>query len=64
MSTLVTKEAPNFKAQAVTADNAFEELELSSYRGKYVVLFFFFFFFMCVCQKQIFAFEMEIGKFK
>ena len=41
MSVLVTKEAPDFKAQAVMANGAFEELSLSSYRGKYVLLFFY-----------------------
>ena len=41
MSTLVTREAPDFTAQAVLPDNSFAELTLSSYRGKYVVLFFY-----------------------
>ncbi len=41
MSTLTTQEAPDFAAQAVLPDNSFAELKLSSYRGKYVVLFFY-----------------------
>ena len=35
MSVLVTKSAPNFKAQAVMADGSFKEISLSDYQGKY-----------------------------
>jgi peroxiredoxin (alkyl hydroperoxide reductase subunit C) len=38
---MVTKEAPDFKAQAVMPNNSIEEISLSSYRGKYCVLFFY-----------------------
>jgi len=38
---LVTKPAPNFKAQAVMPDNNFKEISLSDYKGKKVVLFFY-----------------------
>ena len=38
---LVTKSAPNFKAQAVMPDNTFKEVSLSEYKGKKVVLFFY-----------------------
>jgi len=38
---LVTKLAPNFKAQAVMPDNSFKEVSLSDYSGKRVVLFFY-----------------------
>ena len=41
MATLVSKPAPDFGAQAVMPDGSFEQLELSSYKGKYVVLFFY-----------------------
>lgn len=41
MSVLVTKEAPDFAAQAVMPDGSFQEVKLSDYRGKYVVLFFY-----------------------
>mgnify|MGYP000339060694 CR=1 FL=1 len=64
MSSLVTQAAPDFKAQAVTADNAFEELELSSYRGKYVVLFFYPLDFTFVCPTEIIAFDKALDKFK
>jgi len=38
---LVTKLAPDFKAQAVMADNTFKEVSLSDFKGKKVVLFFY-----------------------
>lgn len=64
MSTLVTKEAPDFTAQAVMGDNTFEELKLSSYRGRYVVLFFYPLDFTFVCPSEIIAFDAELDKFK
>tara|TARA_B100000131_G_C17997099_1_gene564978 strand:+ start:342 stop:482 length:141 start_codon:yes stop_codon:yes gene_type:complete len=38
---LVTKPAPDFKATAVMPDNSFNEVSLSDYKGKKVVLFFY-----------------------
>ncbi|TKJ42158.1 thioredoxin peroxidase [candidate division LCP-89 bacterium B3_LCP] len=64
MSSLVTKEAPDFTAQAVMADNSFEELKLSSYRGKYVVLFFYPLDFTFVCPSEIIAFNKALEKFR
>ncbi len=64
MSTLVTKEAPDFTAQAVAPDNSFEELTLSSYRGKYVVLFFYPLDFTFVCPSEIIAFDKSLDQFK
>lgn len=64
MSSLVTKEAPVFKAQAVMADNSFAELDLVSYRGKYVVLFFYPLDFTFVCPSEILAFNKALGQFK
>ena len=64
MSTLVTKEAPDFTAQAVMPDNSFKQLTLSSYRGKYVVLFFYPLDFTFVCPSEIIAFDKAIGQFK
>ncbi len=64
MSTLVTKEAPDFTTQAVMGDNTFEELKLSSYRGKYVVLYFYPLDFTFVCPSEIIAFDAELEKFK
>ena len=64
MSTLVTKEAPVFSAQAVMPDNTFAELKLSSYRGKYVVLFFYPLDFTFVCPSEIIAFDKAVDSFK
>ncbi len=64
MSTLVTKEAPDFTAQAVLPDNSFAELTLSSYRGKYVVLFFYPLDFTFVCPSEIIAFDKALDRFE
>ena len=64
MSALVTKEAPDFTAQAVMPDNSFKELTLSSYRGQYVVLFFYPLDFTFVCPSEIIAFDKALSKFQ
>jgi peroxiredoxin (alkyl hydroperoxide reductase subunit C) len=64
MTSLVTKEAPNFKAQAVFENDEIKELDLSSYRGKYVVLFFYPLDFTFVCPSEIIAFDKNLEKFK
>jgi len=64
MSSLVTKEAPNFKAKAVMADNSIKEISLSDYKGKYVVLFFYPLDFTFVCPTEIVAFNKKIESFK
>ena len=64
LTTLVTKEAPDFTAQAVMPDNSFAELSLSKYRGKYVVLFFYPLDFTFVCPSEILAFNKKVAEFK
>jgi len=64
MCTPVTKEAPDFVAQAVMPDGSFAELKLSSYRGKYVVLFFYPLDFTFVCPSEIVAFDAALAKFE
>ena len=64
MCTLVTKEAPQFTAKAVMPDNSFADLKLSSYRGKYVVLFFYPLDFTFVCPSEIIAFDAALAKFE
>ena len=61
---LVTKEAPDFTAQAVMPDNSFAELRLSSHRGKYVVLFFYPLDFTFVCPSEIIAFDAALAEFE
>jgi len=64
MPTLVTKPAPDFTAKAVLPDNSFADLKLSSYQGKYVVLFFYPLDFTFVCPSEIIAFDKAVPKFK
>jgi peroxiredoxin (alkyl hydroperoxide reductase subunit C) len=63
MSVLVTKEAPNFQAQAVMPDGSFKEVSLSDYRGKYVLLFFYPLDFTFVCPTEIIAFSDRVKDF-
>jgi peroxiredoxin 2/4 len=65
MSTLVTREAPDFTAVTVMGDNTFnEEFTLSSLRGQYTVLFFYPLDFTFVCPSEIIAFDKAYDKFK
>ena len=64
MTSLVTKEAPDFIAQAVMPDNSFSEFKLSSMKGKYVVLFFYPLDFTFVCPSEIIAFDKALAEFK
>jgi peroxiredoxin (alkyl hydroperoxide reductase subunit C) len=64
MSSLVTKEAPDFTAQAVMPDNSFQDITLSSYKGKYVILFFYPLDFTFVCPSEIIAFDKKLQEFK
>ena len=64
MSMLVTKEAPEFTAQAALPDGTIGEIKLSAYRGKYVVLFFYPLDFTFVCPSEIIAFDRAVKQFK
>ncbi len=64
MSVLVTKQAPDFCAQAVMPDGSFQELKLSDYRGKHVLLFFYPLDFTFVCPTEIIAFSDAVEKFE
>lgn len=61
---LVTKKAPEFTAKAVLPNNSIEDLSLSSYKGKYVVLFFYPLDFTFVCPSEIIAFDKKLADFK
>jgi len=63
MAVLVTKPAPDFKAQAVLRDGTIAELSLSQFKGKYVVLFFYPLDFTFVCPTEIIAFSEQIKQF-
>jgi peroxiredoxin (alkyl hydroperoxide reductase subunit C) len=62
--TLVTREAPDFTADAVMPDNSFGTIKLSSFRGKNVVLFFYPLDFTFVCPSEILAFNKRLPEFK
>jgi len=63
MAVLVTKPAPDFKANAVLKDGSFKELTLSQYKGKYVLLFFYPLDFTFVCPTEIIAFSDRVKEF-
>jgi peroxiredoxin 2/4 len=62
--TLVTREAPDFTAEAVMPDNTFAQLSLSSYKGKYLYLLFYPLDFTFVCPSEILAFDKKLAEFK
>jgi peroxiredoxin (alkyl hydroperoxide reductase subunit C) len=65
MSTLVTRQAPDFTATAVMGDSSFkDDFKLSDYRGKYVILFFYPLDFTFVCPSEIIAFDKALSKFQ
>jgi peroxiredoxin (alkyl hydroperoxide reductase subunit C) len=61
---LVTKPAPDFKATAIMPDNSFQEVSLSDYKGKKVVLFFYPLDFTFVCPTELIAFDKRLAEFK
>jgi alkyl hydroperoxide reductase subunit AhpC len=63
MAVHVQKEAPNFTATAVVNEE-FKTIQLSDYRGKYVVLFFYPLDFTFVCPTEIIAFSDRVEEFQ
>ncbi|MBG6469663.1 peroxiredoxin [Pseudomonas aeruginosa] len=65
MSVLVNKQAPDFTAAAVLgAGSIVDAFQLSSLRGKYVVLFFWPLDFTVVCPSEIIAHNNRMDKFR
>lgn len=65
MSTLVTRQAPDFTATAVMPDNSMKaDFKLSDFRGKYVILFFYPLDFTFVCPSEILAFDHALSMFQ
>ncbi|KAL0575780.1 cTPxI [Marasmius crinis-equi] len=62
MPALVQRSAPGFKADAVV-DGLFQEVSLSDYLGKWVVLFFYPMDFTFVCPTEILAFNDSLEQF-
>ena len=63
MPAFVTKEAPDFTADAVVNEE-FKTVKLSDYRGKYVVLFFYPLDFTFVCPTEIIAYSDKVDEFR
>ena len=61
---LVTKKAPEFKTMAVMPDNSINEVSLSDYKGKKVVLFFYPLDFTFVCPTELLAFNKRLSEFE
>ena len=61
---LVTKLAPDFRANAVMPDNTIEPFQLSSLRGRYIVLFFYPMDFTFVCPTELHAFQEKLSEFE
>ena len=59
---LVTKEAPKFKAEAVVGHQV-KEISLDDYKGQWVILFFYPLDFTFVCPTEIMAFSDNYEKF-
>ncbi|GMU93053.1 MAG: peroxidase [Candidatus Hydrogenedentota bacterium] len=65
MPLIVTKQAPDFRAQTVLPDNSIAEKSLSELRGdKYAVVFFYPLDFTFVCPSEIIAFDKKLDEFK
>lgn len=65
MARLVGKAAPDFQMKAVKGDGSdFQEVKLSDYKGKYLVLFFYPADFTFVCPTEIRGFSEQYEEFK
>ncbi len=64
MSTLILKQAPEFKTQAVMPNGTFKEVSLSDYKGKHILLFFYPLDFTFVCPTEIIAFSEANAEFE
>ena len=65
MAVLVSKQAPDFTAQAVMGNNEIREFTLSKeISGKYAVIFFYPLDFTFVCPSELIAFDHRLDEFK
>lgn len=62
-SAFVGQKAPNFKSEAVLQDGSFRSLDLRSYEGRNVLLFFYPSDFTFVCPSEILALDRQIKEF-
>ena len=59
----ISKPAPDFKGQAVI-NGHFKDIQLTDYKGKYVVLFFYPLDFTFVCPTELIAFNEKLDEFR
>jgi peroxiredoxin (alkyl hydroperoxide reductase subunit C) len=65
MANLIAQPAPDFTAWAVMEDNTInQEFKLSSFKGKYIILFFYPLDFTFVCPTEILAYNEKLAEFK
>ena len=65
MAVLVSKQAPDFTAQAVMGNNEIRDFTLSKeIKGKYAVVFFYPLDFTFVCPSELIAFDHRLADFK
>jgi len=64
MSVLVGRQAPDFKAMALMPDKTFQEISLSDYKGKYILLFFYPLDFTFVCPTELHALQDKLSEFE
>ncbi len=65
MTVLVSKQAPDFTAQAVMGNNEMREFTLSKeIKGKHAVIFFYPLDFTFVCPSELIAFDHRLDEFK
>jgi len=61
---LIDELAPDFTCEACMPDNSFQEVTLSSFRGKYVILFFYPADFTFVCASEVPGFAKMLPEFE
>ena len=64
MAVLVGKKAPDFKATAVVEGADFQEITLSQFSGRKVLLFFYPLDFTFVCPTELHAFQEKLADFR
>jgi len=64
MGVLVGKKAPDFRAKSAIKGGVISDITLSSYRGRYVVLFFYPLDFTFVCPTELHAFQERLEDFE
>lgn len=63
MTTLVGKQAPDFKTSAVVKGQIVSDFTLSQYRGQYIIFFFYPLNFTFVCPTELHAFQEKLPEF-